>query len=62
MDTRKEHKKKSIFSFFCKKEKRDGKKNHLKKLFSGREFLLAACPTRQMFYPSYFILFYFTFF
>ena len=37
---------------FAKKKKKKEEKNQLKKLFSGREFLLADCPRRHMFYPS----------
>lgn len=57
MDTEKKY----IF-IFAKKKKIKEEKNLWKKLFSGREFLLAACPAYprcHVFYPSYFILFYF---
>jgi len=46
--------KKQLFSSLQKKEK-----NQLTELFSGREFLLADCPRRRVFYQSFnFIVFF----
>lgn len=45
-------KKTNYIFIFAKKKKKRKEKNQLKKLFSGREFLLAACPRRHVFYPS----------
>ena len=61
MDTCKEHGKKTIFSFLQKKKRQKKRKNQWKKLFSGREFLLDVCQRYHLFYPSNFILFYFSF-
>ena len=61
MDTCKEHGKKTYIFIFAEKKRQKKRKNQWKKLFSGREFLLDVCQRYHLFYPSNFILFYFSF-